>query len=138
MSNVIDCRSLTKTFRQGNSAVEVLKNVNLAVAAGETIAIVSDLGTRRDLDLDGPGRHGERHGRDHRRHSVDRHDDERLQGLPSKWCRWLPKRHADPCGDAKQRHRHGHVRWNEHRDGDGAKRHPFRQPDLPVTGDRAA
>lgn len=49
--NVLECRNLTKTFHDGNLYVEVLQNINFAVAAGERIAIVGPSGAGKSTLL---------------------------------------------------------------------------------------
>ena len=48
---VLSCRGVSKTFRQGNAPVEVLKNIDLRVNEGETIAIVGASGTGKSTLL---------------------------------------------------------------------------------------
>ncbi len=46
MSNaVLQCTELARTYHEGGNAVEVLKGANLAVAAGETVAITGTSGS---------------------------------------------------------------------------------------------
>ena len=51
MSNVLECRALYKTFKEGGLTVDVLQEVNLAVAQGERIAIIGASGSGKSTLL---------------------------------------------------------------------------------------
>ena len=44
-SQVIVCRGIAKTFREGSAPVDVLKNVDLKIREGEAVAIVGASGS---------------------------------------------------------------------------------------------
>ena len=48
---VIECRGLSKSFREGEDAVVVLSNVSLAVARGERVAVVGSSGSGKSTLL---------------------------------------------------------------------------------------
>ncbi len=51
MSNVLECRDLCKTFHEGGLTVDVLQEVNFAVAPGERIAIIGASGSGKSTLL---------------------------------------------------------------------------------------
>ncbi|HFC54408.1 MAG TPA: lipoprotein-releasing ABC transporter ATP-binding protein LolD [Gammaproteobacteria bacterium] len=51
MSNVLECRDLSRTFHEGGLTVEVLRNVNFAVEKGERIAIIGASGSGKSTLL---------------------------------------------------------------------------------------
>lgn len=53
MSNgvVLECRNLLRTFAEGNLRVEVLRGVNLSLAAGERVAVIGSSGSGKSTLL---------------------------------------------------------------------------------------
>ena len=48
---VIECRGLSKSFREGADAVDVLRDVSLSVARGERVAVVGSSGSGKSTLL---------------------------------------------------------------------------------------
>ena len=51
MSNVIECRGLEKSFQEGREALQILKGIDLAVSAGEQVAIMGASGSGKSTLL---------------------------------------------------------------------------------------
>lgn len=50
-SNVIECVSVSKTYRQGDAVISVLKDVNLTLAQGQSLAIMGASGSGKSTLL---------------------------------------------------------------------------------------
>ena len=42
MSNIIECRSVSFSYNEGNNKTEVLKNLNFEIKSGETTHLLND------------------------------------------------------------------------------------------------
>jgi lipoprotein-releasing system ATP-binding protein len=51
MSNVLECRGLSKSYQQGDSETKVLQGLDLSVAAGELLAVVGSSGCGKSTFL---------------------------------------------------------------------------------------
>ena len=51
MSNILECKNLCKSYKDGKIQTEVLKGINLAVKAGEQIAIIGASGSGKSTLL---------------------------------------------------------------------------------------